>query len=274
MQRIRLFLAAVLTLSLVVAGFGGFQKGETVSAATKKKITVKAASDFTLKFPAGWGKKYVKKSSKGKKQGSYVAFYEKKCYNQTKEGWLFSIMRYKDDSYTDLPMYELVGKWNGMNYVVVFPTDVQTTGATKAAKKQYRKLNAASYDSAFTIMPVKRRGKNLYRTKDFSLKLPASWKGNYTVEKLGKNKRDSFVSFYAKRCHEETGEGFLFSITKYKDDAYKELPAYELVGKWNGFSYVAEFPTDVQFAGATQEAAKQYQSFSKSVEKVVRSIGR
>ncbi|MCM1441393.1 MAG: hypothetical protein NC131_19635 [Roseburia sp.] len=265
-------LAAVLVLSLV-AGSGSVPMEKTVSAATKKKITVKAASDFTLKFPAGWKNNYVKKRSKGKKQGSYVAFYAKKCYKQTKEGWLFSIMRYKDNSYTDLPQYELVGKWNGMNYVAVFPTDVQTMGSTGAAKKQYRKLNTASSKAAASIRPVKRTGKNVYRAGDFSLKLPASWKGNYTAEKSGKNTKDSYVTFCAKRCHRETGEGFLFSIVKYKEKAYKELPAYELVGKWNGASYVAIFPTDVQFVGATKKAAKQYQMLDKSVKKVVRSIG-
>lgn len=90
MKYIRPFLAAVLTLSLVT-GFGSVQMKKTVSAATKKNITVKAASDFTLKFPAGWKNNYVKKSSKSKKHGSYVAFYAKKCYKQKKEGWLFSI---------------------------------------------------------------------------------------------------------------------------------------------------------------------------------------
>lgn len=272
MKHIRLFLAAVLILSLVV-GIGGFPMKQTVSAATKKTITVKT-SDFTIKLPAGWKNNYVKKSSKGKKHGSYVTFYAKKCYKQTKEGWLFSIMRYKDDSYTDLPSYELVGKWNGMNYVAVFPTDVQTTGTTRAAKKQYRKLNAASIDAAASVCPVKKTGKNIYRAKGFSLKLPASWKGNYTVEKSGKNDKHSYVSFYAKSCHRETGEGFLFSIAKYEDETYQELPAYELVGKWNGVSYVAEFPTDVQSVGASKKAAKQYQKLNKSVEKVVRSIGR
>lgn len=272
MKRIHLFLAAVLTLALM-AGAGGFPMKQTVSAAAKKTITVKTA-DFTIKLPAGWKNNYIKKSSRSKKHGSYVAFYAKKCYKQTKEGWLFSIMRYKDDSYTDLPVYELVGKWNGMNYVAVFPSDIQTMGATKAAKKQYRKLNTASYDATFTIMPVKRAGKNLYRAKDFSLKLPASWKGKYTAEKSGKSGKDFYVSFYARQCHRETGAGFLFTIAEYKDDAYKELPAYELVGKWNGISYVAEFPTDVQSEGASGKAAKQYQTLNKSVEKVVRSIGR
>lgn len=271
MKLIRSFLAAVLTLSLV-AGFGCFPMKQTVSATAKKTITVKA-DDFTIKLPAGWKNNYVKTSSKGKKHESYVAFSAKKCYKETGDGFLFSILRYKDDSYTDLPMYELVGRWNGMNYVAAFPTDVQTMGASKAAKKQYRKLNAASYDAAFSIRPVKKTGKNVYRAGDFSLKLPASWKGNYTVKKSGKDEQNTFVAFYAKSCYNETGEGYLFSISKYKDESYKELPAYELVGKWNGIYYVAQFPTDVQFEGATEKAAKQYQTLNKSVEKVVRSIG-
>lgn len=37
-------------------------------------------------------------------------------------------------------------------------------------------------------------------------------------------------------------------------------------------SYVAVFPTDVQFEGAAKSAARQYQKLSKSVEKVARSI--
>lgn len=271
MRIIRPILAVVITLSLV-AGYGSVQKEKTVSAAVKNKnITIKAASDFTLKLPASWKDNYVLIKSKNEKHGSYVAFFAKKCYKETGDGWLFTIMRYKDDSYMDLPFYELVGRWNGMNYVASFPTDIQTMGATKAAKKQYRKLNGASYEAPYSILPVKKTGKNLYRAKGFSLKLPASWKGNYKV-KIGK--KNSFVAFYAKMCYNETGEGFLFSISKYKDESYKELPAYELVGTWNGVSYVAEFPTDVQFTGATQKAVKQYQKLNKSVEKVVRSIAR
>lgn len=273
MKQIRFVLAAILTLSLV-AGFGGFPIKQTVSAAAKKTITVKPADDFTIKLPAVWKNNYVIKSSKKKKHNSYVAFYAKKCYQEIKDGYLFSIQRSKDDSYMDLPMYELVGRWNGLNYVAVFPTDVTTMGASKAAGKQYSKLNAGAYDAAFTVQPTKNRGKGVYRTKDFSLKLPASWKGNYTVKKGGKSKKDSYVAFYAKKCYNETKLGWLFSIVEFTDESYKELPAYELVGKWNGINYVAEFPTDVQFEGVTKEAAKQYQSLNKSVKKVARSIMR
>lgn len=271
MRIIRSILAAVVTLSLV-AGYGSISIEKTVSAAVNNKnITIKAASDFTLKIPAEWKNNYVKKCSKGKKHNSYVAFSAKKCYKETGDGFLFSIWRYKDDSYTSSPMYELVGKWNGYNYVAMYPTEIQTIGATKAAIKQYNKLVPASYETPFTILPVKRTGKNLYHAKDFSLKLPASWKGNY---KAVKGKKNSFVAFYAKKCYGETGEGFLFSIAKYKDESYKELPSYELVGRWKGVFYVAQFPTDVQFMGASEKAVKQYQKLNKSVEKVVRSIAR
>lgn len=269
MRIFRFFLAAVITLSLL-AGYDGIQTNKVEAAAKGKKITVET-DDYTLKLPAMWKNNYVTKSSKKKKHGSYMAFFSKKCYRETGDGHMFSIWRYRDGSYTDLPSYELVGRWNGMNYVAMYPTDIQTMFATKAAKKQYRKLNAWTFDVVYSIRPLKRKGKNVYHARDFSLKMPESWKGNYKV-KMGK--KNSYVAFYAKKCYDETGEGFLFSISKYRDDSYKELPAYEVVGIWDEVSYVATFPTDVQFLGTTKKAAKQYQKLNKSVVKVVRSIAR
>ncbi|MCH5251750.1 MAG: hypothetical protein J1F22_02140 [Lachnospiraceae bacterium] len=274
MRIIRSFLAVVITLSLV-AGYSSVQTKKTVSAATANKtITVKASSDFTLKLPRDWKGNYKMKCSKGKKHGSYVAFYSKKCYKQKKEGWLFTIMRYKDDSYTDMPSYELVGKWNGLYYVALFPTDVQTEGVTKAAKKQYDKLNHGSLTAAASLQPVKnaRKGKGVFRVSDFSLKLPDNWKGNYIVKQSKKKKHGSYVAFYAKKCYKQKKLGWLFSIARYKDDSYQEIPAYELVGKWNGYYYVVLYPTDVQYEGVTKAAKKQYTKLNKSVEKVVRSI--
>lgn len=273
MKIMRSLLAVVITLSLLT-GFGGVQMKKTVFVEAKdKKIKVKAASDFTLKLPANWKNNYVMKKSKKIKHGSCVSFYSKKCYRQTKEGWLFTIMRYKDDSYTDMPSYELVGKWNGYSYVALFPTDVQTEGAAKAAKKQYIKLNLGSLEAAASIRPVKKKkGKSVYCAGDFSLKIPKSWKKNYIVERSKKKKNGSYVAFYSKKCHKQTKAGWLFSIGRYTDESYKELPSYELAGKWNGVNYVAVFPTDVQFEGASKAAAQQYQKLSKSVEKVARSI--
>lgn len=267
-------LAAAVILSILTV-HSGFQAGEAAQAASKK-ITIKAAADFKLKIPADWKKNYILKRSRDKKQGSYVAFYAKKCYRQKKCGWLFSIMRYKDESYGDLPSYELVGKWNGFNYVALFPTDVQTEGVTQAARKQYMKLNKSSARTAASIFPVKkgRTGKLIFRTADYTLKLPADWKNNYTVEKIGNKKKKSYktVNFYSKKCHAQIPAGWLFTIAKYKGNSYQQLPSYELIGKWNGYHYVAIYPTDVQFEGATKSARKQYQKLSRTAEKAARSI--
>lgn len=275
MRIIRSFLAAVITLSLV-AGYGSVQMEKTVLAATAdKEFTVKAASDFTLKLPGNWKGNYVMESiGKKRQQGSGVAFSAKKCYKQKKEGWLFSIMRYKDNSYEDLPSYELVGKWGGINYIAVYPTDVQFEGATKAAKKQYTKLNKASVKIANSIRPAKvlKKTKGYFCATDFAIKLPADWKGNYVAMKSKKKSKSSYVTFYAKKCYKYDKQGWLFSIERYKDNSYQDLPSYELVAKWGGYSYVAVYPTDVQYERAPKAAKKQYQKMSKSVEKVARSI--
>lgn len=281
MKKIRNVLIAILTLSFVagyplsMTGDGSIQIKKTVSqAATDTKIMVQAASDFSLKLPADWKNNYVLKSSKKIKHGSYVSFSSKKCYQQTKEGWLFTIMRYKDDSYTDMPSYELLGKWNGYYYIALFPTDIQTMGATEDAKKQYQKMSAEVMDAATSIKPSKtaKKGEETFKVSDFSLKLPAGWKNNYVVEKTGKKKKDSYVLFYAKKCFKQTGLGWLFSIARYSDESYKELPDCELLGKKNGIYYVAIYPTDVQSEGATKAAQEQYYKLNKTVRKVAKSI--
>ena len=274
MKIVRKILAVVLILSLVT-GYSSVLPGQIALAAAKKTFKLKADSDFTLELPLNWKNNYVIKRTKSKKHGSYVVFYSKKCYQQTKEGWLFTIMRYKADSYTDMPQYELAGKWNGLNYVALFSTDIQTMGATKAAKRQYNKLIAGVDNIIASICPVKKRkeGENVRRFSDFSLKLPDSWENNFIVEIGAKKKKEySCVTFYAKECYNWDKSGWLFSIGRFTNESYQELPSYELVGRWGDVSYVAVFPTDVQFDSATKEAAKQYQLLEKSVEKVVRSI--
>lgn len=259
-------LAAAAALALA-AGNGCIPMKNTKAA--DKKITVKAASDFTLEFPADWKGQYVKKVSKDKKHGSYVAFYAKKCYKETKEGWLFSIMRFQDDSYMDMPDYELVGRWNGYSYVALFPTDVQIIGASKAAQKQYSSISAGSRDAAASIHPVKkeRKGKPTYEAADFWLKLPAGWENSYIAEE-----DDSCVAFYAKKCYEEAKKGWLFSIMRFEDDSYQEMPAWKLVGKWNDMNYVVSIPKTVPLDDVSEGAAKQYQKLARSAEKAFYTI--
>lgn len=259
------FLLAAAILSLA-AGNGYVC---ITAAAADKKITIKAASDFTLEVPADWKNQYVKKSSKNKKHGSYVTFYSKKCYQETKEGWLFSIARYEDDSYMDMPDYELVGRWNGFNYVALFPTDVQFIGASKTAQKQYIKIAAHSQDAAASIRPVKkaRKGDLLYQASDFWLKLPTGWEDSFIVEN-----EDYCVAFYAKKCYEEAKTGWLFSIMRFEDDSYQEIPAWRLIGKWNGINYVVSIPRVTLEGDISKAAETQYRKLARSVEKTAYTI--
>lgn len=147
---------------------------------------------------------------------------------------------------------------------------VQTMGATKEAKKQYQKMSASIMDVAMSLR-LEMPGET-FQVSDFSLKLPAEWKNNYVVKKIGKKKNDSYVVFYAKKCYNQTKLGWLFSIARYSDESYKELPAYQLLGKKNGIYYVAVYPTDVQSEGATKAAQKQYHTLYEQVEQAAGSL--
>lgn len=197
-----------------------------------------------------------------------------------------NVYKYRDDLYImalailrnetdaeDAVSNAILKAYENRGQIKVFPTDIQTYHVSKAAKKQYTKLVRGIYEVLASIRPVKnkRTGKQIYRVSDFSLKLPKSWLNHYTVKKSGK-KKDSYVAFYAKKCYNQTKAGFLFSIARYTDESYRELPSYELVGMWNGINYVAVYPTDVQSEGASKTAAKLYRTMSRSAEKTARSI--
>ena len=83
-------LAAAAVLS-PAAGTGCVSMKNTEVLAADKKITIKAASDFTLEFPADWKKQYVKKASKNKGHSSYVAFYSKSAIRKQRKGGCFPL---------------------------------------------------------------------------------------------------------------------------------------------------------------------------------------
>lgn len=62
LRKIGAVLLAVAAALSLVAGNGYVSMESTVALAAEKKITVKAASDFTLKFPADWKKQYERKA--------------------------------------------------------------------------------------------------------------------------------------------------------------------------------------------------------------------
>lgn len=102
MKKLQRLIIAVLVTALIVGSTSTGFKREITAQAKSSTFLLKAAPDFKLRLPNSWKDKYVVKKSKGRKAGSYVAFYAKKCYRQTGEGWLFSIARYKDTSYEEM----------------------------------------------------------------------------------------------------------------------------------------------------------------------------
>lgn len=113
-----------------------------------------------------------------------------------------------------------------------------------------------------------------YKADDFSLQVPVSWDKQYEVEEVAAEGENdpSYLVFYAKQCHEETGQGWLFSIGRFKDKSYTELSARSTVGKSGDITYVAVYPTKVQTVGASEEAKKQYDKLFVKMEKVTASL--
>lgn len=114
---------------------------------------------------------------------------------------------------------------------------------------------------------------NVFRADEYMLQLPEQWIGNYTVDSFEDEEAGlSIVAFYAADCHEETGEGWLFSLARYESMDYQDLPAYQVLGTQDGVAYVAIYPTDVQTEGASDTAKAQYVEVLQGVEEVINSF--
>ena len=87
---------------------------------------------FPLWTPTNWSKQIYVAST-----ANSVSFYEKGCHDAMGGGWLFSIQSYQDNSYQQLPDYELLSIDRTTTYVVVYPTDVQFEGADQKSAQRY-----------------------------------------------------------------------------------------------------------------------------------------
>ena len=80
------------------------------------------------------------------------------------------------------------------------------------------------------------------------------------------------TAFYENGCYSEMGGGWLFSLETFSDESYVDRPDYELLSINGGVSYVAIYPTDVQFEVASSQNAQRYSAFSSQVEGVLRTF--
>ena len=101
----------------------------------------------------------------------------------------------------------------------------------------------------------------------WTLALPEEW-----IDKVYVELDQDAASFYENGCYSEMGGGWLFSLETYTDESYVDLPDYELLSIDGNVSYVAIYPTDVQFEGASDTNAQRYSAFNSQVEEVLRTF--
>lgn len=132
-----------------------------------------------------------------------------------------------------------------------------------------RKIYAALLNLAVWLLlavPAGAQGKLTY--EEYSLTLPDSWEGNVLAEM-----DDSGLTFYQKESYRLLGGGGrLFSIVKYSDASYINMPSYRLLARDGSFVYTAEFPTDLQCAVEDESVRNEYFQFSEDTDAVLQSL--
>ncbi len=103
--------------------------------------------------------------------------------------------------------------------------------------------------------------------QEFTLKLPGSWKGKYGITQ-GTNS----YTFYQMASKSASYGGTLFTIAKYTDTSYKNLPNYELLGTGGGAAFVCYLPSDVQYDAANTAAAQEYKTMAADVAQIRSSV--
>ena len=102
---------------------------------------------------------------------------------------------------------------------------------------------------------------------DFTVTLPADWKGKYGITQQG-----NFYVFYQQSSKALGYNGTLFTIGKYTDMSYQDLPNYRLLGTGGGAAYVLTLPTDVQYAQNNEAAQKEYTAMASEIDQIASGI--
>lgn len=116
---------------------------------------------------------------------------------------------------------------------------------------------------------------------EYSIKIPDSWGGKYTVET---SENDDMLSFVQRATYDKYGEGSgtLFRIEKVSTDDAEEilnmLGGSKLLYGNDEYAYIFEIPTDVQYpiwADSDEEdveIAAEYERMFKDVEFIADSF--
>lgn len=102
---------------------------------------------------------------------------------------------------------------------------------------------------------------------DFTVTLPADWKGKYGITQQG----DNYI-FYQQSSKALGYNGTLFTIAKYTDLSYQDLPNYRMLGTGGGAAYVLILPTDVQYAQNNEAAQKEYTAMADEIDQIIAGV--
>lgn len=159
-------------------------------------------------------------------------------------------------------------------------TDAQ--GSEKKETEAIRILDGGGGDTAQTQSGSTARSETVAQTEtaaqteatattlnytDFTVTLPADWKGKYGITQQG-----NFYIFYQQSSKALGYNGTLFTIGKYTDMSYQDLPNYRVLGTGGGAAYVLMLPTDVQFAQNNEAAQKEYTAMASEIDQIAAGI--
>lgn len=103
--------------------------------------------------------------------------------------------------------------------------------------------------------------------QEFKVTLPGSWTGKYGI-----TQGTDYYTFYHQASKAKGYNGALFTISRYTDTSYQNLPNYQVLGTGNGAAFVLELPTDVQYPTDDETVKQEYQKLQDDLNTVKSKI--
>lgn len=104
------------------------------------------------------------------------------------------------------------------------------------------------------------------QTKTITVEYPPEWN-----EDVISDVNDDYISFYEKKDYDSGNGGHLFTVMRFNNNDYKELPSYKVIAedKSKGVTFIIMYPTDVQF---TNETAEEYNRLADFTDEIISHI--
>ena len=131
-------------------------------------------------------------------------------------------------------------------------TEAQTAVSTEAPTERQTETEAADI---------------VLEYQEFTVTLPGSWQGKYGITQGA-----DYYTFYQQASKARGYSGTLFTITRYTDTSYQNLPNYQVLGTGNQAAFVFQLPTDVQYAADDAAVAQEYQTMAADLNTISSNI--